>query len=144
MKRIGIIIVILFCIIVGCKNVVANSKNTYLPHTTYNILYKFVPADPRPRTIQQPNGKMLTFYIKGDERISWCETLDGYTLLYGDSKHLEFACVDENGTLQPSGILACNEEERGEEELSFLMTIKKQLFFSKEQTDEMFKRFYRK
>lgn len=95
-----------------------------------------VPANTKPITIIQPNGKTLTFVLKGDERVHWYESLDGYTLLRNEEGDLEFACVDENNILQVSGILACNQEERDEVELSFLQTIKPQLFFSQQQLKE--------
>ncbi|MDO5760408.1 MAG: hypothetical protein Q4Q06_05230 [Bacteroidota bacterium] len=95
-----------------------------------------IPANPKPITIVQPNGKTLTFILKGDERMHWMETLDGYTLLRNENGDLEFACVDENGILQNSGILACNQEERDEIELSLLQTIEPKLFFSSEQLQE--------
>lgn len=95
-----------------------------------------VPANTKPITIIQPNGKTLTFILKGDEKVHWYETIDGYTLLRNEEGDLEFACVDENNILQVSGILACNQEERDEVELSFLQTIKPQLFFSQQQLKE--------
>lgn len=95
-----------------------------------------VPANTKPITITQPNGKILTFILKGDERLHWYETLDGYTLLRNEEGDLEFACVDENNILQVSGILACNQEERDEVENSFLQTIKHKLFFSQQQLKE--------
>lgn len=95
-----------------------------------------VPANTKPITIIQPNGKTLTFILKGDEKVHWYESLDGYTLLRNEEGDLEFACVDENNILQVSGILACNQEERDEVELSFLQTIKPQLFFSQQQLKE--------
>lgn len=90
-----------------------------------------VPADPTPHTVIQSNGKTLTYFLKGDERIHWFETLDGYTLVKNEEGEFEFACIDECDRLQGSGILACNVEERGEIELSFLETIPKRLFFKK-------------
>ncbi|MGP1514598.1 MAG: hypothetical protein ACTTJH_01425 [Bacteroidales bacterium] len=100
-----------------------------------------IPADPCPKTIKQPNGKTLTFYIKGDERISWAETLDGYTLLNNEDGTLEYACLDENLNLITSGILACNEEERDEQEKIFLKDIPQHLFFSDQQIYDTFKYF---
>lgn len=102
-----------------------------------------VPADPRPKTIKQPNGKTLTFYIKGDERMSWAETLDGYTLLNGEDGVLEYACIDENGSLIPSGIMASNKEERNEDENNFLSQISPKLFYSEQQVEQMQKRYQR-
>lgn len=95
-----------------------------------------VPANTKPITITQPNGKTLTFVLKGDERVHWYETMDGYTLLRNEEGDLEFACVDENNILQVSGILACNQEERDEVENSFLQTITPKLFFSQQQLKE--------
>lgn len=110
----------------------------------HSVSHTFVPADSRPITIQQPNGKMLTFILRGDERISWGETLDGYTLLYNENGFFEFACVDDNKNLVPSGILACNQNERDEQEKNFLETIKPKLFFSKKQIEQRNNRFYQK
>lgn len=105
------------------------------------ILTNSVPADPHPQTIKQPNGKTLTFYIRGDERISWAETSDGYTLLYGESGTLEYACIDDEFNLVASGIIACNEEERDDFENDFLQDLPKNLFFSKQQIESSLKRF---
>jgi len=134
MKKITLIIVFLLCLSI---NVFAIDRIDFIANTSLS----FIPADPKPRTITQPNGKKLTFYIKGDERISWAETLDGYTLLNGDSNILEYACIDENLNLIPSGIMACNEEERDEWEKDFLKDLPKNLFFSKQQLDAAFQRF---
>lgn len=95
-------------------------------------LARAVPADPRPHNVVQPNGKNLTYFLKGDERTHWFESTDGYTLVKNEEGYLEFACLDENGVLQASGILACNIEERDEQEENFLLTITPQLFSSKE------------
>ncbi|MBQ9254173.1 MAG: hypothetical protein IJ180_05295 [Bacteroidales bacterium] len=94
-----------------------------------SLAFKPVPADPRPHVVIQANGKTLTYYVKGDERTHWIESSDGYTLLYNDNKELEFACIDEHCNLLPSGVLACDEQDRDETELSLLETIEKRLFF---------------
>ena len=103
----------------------------------FATLLSAVPADPRPVTVTQPNGKILTFYIKGDEFVHWCETLDGYTLLYNDNGNLEYACQLEDSTLVSSGILASNEEFRDEDDCNFLSSIAKHLFFSSSQVKAM-------
>lgn len=134
MKRLTLIIAILLSVSID-----SSAKDSSTSNDCSTPLC--IPADPRPRTITQPNGKKLTFYIKGDERISWAETLDGYTLLNGDSNVLEYACIDENLNLIASGIMACNEDERDEWEKEFLKDLPKNLFFSKQQTDAAFHRF---
>jgi len=98
-----------------------------------------VPADPNPVTLTQPNGETLTVKIKGDERINWYESMDGYTLLFNQSGYLSYAQLDEDGNLQPSDIVATNIEERSNEVRSFLNTIEPRLFYSDIQTQIMLK-----
>ncbi|MCL2435536.1 MAG: M6 family metalloprotease domain-containing protein [Lentimicrobiaceae bacterium] len=98
-----------------------------------------VPADPNPVTLTQPNGETLTVRIKGDERINWYESMDGYTLLFNQSGFLSYAQLDEDGNLHPSGFIATNIEERDNEVRSFLNTIGQHLFYSDIQTRVMLK-----
>ena len=102
------------------------------------ILYA-IPADPDPVVVSQPNGKTLTVFIKGDERIHWYESMDGYTLLYNKAGYLSYAQLDENGNLQPTDYIATDIEKRDIVISSFLNTIEKQLFFSEVQVQLMFK-----
>lgn len=94
-----------------------------------------IPAKRTPITITQPNGKTLTYIMKGDEVMSWCETLDGYTLLRDENGVLCYAFMDCEGNLTASKIMACNLEERNVEELLFLQKIEKRLFFGKKQME---------
>ncbi|MBO5963773.1 MAG: hypothetical protein U0K83_07795 [Bacteroidales bacterium] len=99
-----------------------------------------VPAKRTPITITQPNGKTLTYILKGDEVISWCETLDGYTLLRNAEDVLCYAIIDTEGNLVASNVIACNTEERNVEELLFLQDLEKRLFFGGKQMEEFAKR----
>jgi len=89
-----------------------------------------VPACPYPVAFTQPNGETVTVMIKGDERIHWHETMDGYTLLFNKTGYLSYAQVDENGDLQPSDFMATDIEKRDVAVNSFLETIGKKLFYS--------------
>ncbi|MDD2489068.1 MAG: hypothetical protein PHD62_06355 [Bacteroidales bacterium] len=100
-----------------------------------SIMTFAVPADKKPITIKQPNGKTLTFILQGDERISWGKTLDDYSLLTNKNGNWVYAMIDEKGFMVPSDVLACNKVERSDEELEFLKNIKTNLFFSKSQID---------
>jgi len=100
------------------------------------ILYA-VPAYPNPVVVTQPDGKTLTVMIKGDERINWNESMDGFTLLYDQAGYLTYAQLDENGNLQPSNFIATDIEERDIVITSFLNTIEKKLFYSEAQTQFM-------
>ena len=89
-----------------------------------------IPAYPDPVLVTQPDGTTLTIMIKGDERIHWRESMDGYTLLYNHDGYLTYAQLDEDGNLQLTGFIATEIEERDIETLFFLNTIEKNLFFS--------------
>jgi len=96
-----------------------------------------VPAIPTPITFTQPNGNTLTIMIKGDERVNWSETLDGYTLLHNKAGFLTYAVLDEGGNLQPSDYIATDIENRDASIVSLLNTIKKKLFYSELQLQIM-------
>jgi len=89
-----------------------------------------VPANPTPITFTQPDGDTLTVMIKGDERVHWSETMDGYTLLHNKAGFLTYAVLDENGNLQPSEYIATDIENRDASIVAFLSTIEKKLFYS--------------
>jgi len=89
-----------------------------------------VPAFPDPIVVTQPNGETLTVFIKGDERINWYESLDGYTLLSDKDKYLTYAQLDEAGDLQPSEFIATDIDKRNIVASFYLSTIEKKLFYS--------------
>ena len=92
-----------------------------------------VPADPKPITKNQPNGKTLTFYLNGDERMSWAVTTDGYTLLSNSNGNFVYAKQDALGNMVASDMLASNIEERSAKEIAFLSKIEKNIQYSDEQ-----------
>lgn len=106
-----------------------------------SIMTFAVPSNKTPITIKQPNGKTLTYIIQGDERISWGSTLDDYSLLYNKNGNWVYAVLDENGDMVASDVLACNKEERSKEELTFLASVKVNLFYSQKQVDKKLNRF---
>lgn len=88
------------------------------------------PANPDPIIITQPDGKTLTVFVRGDERINWFETMDGFTLLLNKAGYLSYAQLDENGNLQPTDYIATDVDKRDIVILSFLNKIEKNLFYS--------------
>ena len=84
-------------------------------------------------TIIQPNGKELSYWLKGDEFIHWAESIDGYTLLHNKEGVLCYATLNEKGEMVASQIIACNPEHRDVKEVIFLEKTEKNLFFSDEQ-----------
>lgn len=93
-----------------------------------------VPAAPFLTTFTQQDGSTLQIYVRGDERLNWAETSDGYTLLNSDRNKV-YAIKDVNGDLVPSEVLAQDPENRTQEELAFLTSIPKYLKYSKTQVN---------
>jgi len=63
-----------------------------------------VPAVPWAVEKVQPDGKIISVYIKGDENVNWMESADGYTLMYDAQKFVVYAQIDVQGNLTPSNI----------------------------------------
>ena len=101
------------------------------------ILMYAIPANPNPVVVTQPDGKELTVLGKGDERVHWCVSLDGYTLLHNKAGYLSYAQLDEYGNLQPTDYIATDIENRDIVTTSFLHTLEKNLFFSDTQIQVM-------
>ena len=97
-----------------------------------------VPAYPNPINYTQPDGSKITIQLRGDERINWSETLDGFTLLRNSERFFEYATLNEIGDLVPSGIRVNDIAQRTNEEHSFLRGIPRGLMFSEEQIEIKF------
>ncbi|MDR2057518.1 MAG: choice-of-anchor J domain-containing protein [Dysgonamonadaceae bacterium] len=63
-----------------------------------------VPAVPWPVEKVQPDGSKITVYLKGDEKVHWMESMDGYTLMYDSMKYVVYAEKDSEGNLVPSKV----------------------------------------
>jgi M6 family metalloprotease-like protein len=65
-------------------------------------------AYPEPVVVTQPDGSTLNVYVKGNEMLSYYQTLDGYSVIQ-NPKHngaYEYATLDEKGDMIASGIKA--------------------------------------
>ena len=94
-----------------------------------------IPAYPGLVQLSQPNGEEINAYLFGDERISWIESEDNYTLMVNKSGYLEYAILDQKGDMIPSGIIAKNQTERSVIDNNFLSSINKKLRYSNAQID---------
>ncbi|HCT30467.1 MAG TPA: hypothetical protein DIW31_06980 [Bacteroidales bacterium] len=92
-----------------------------------------VTAYPYPVKVTQPDGTTITIIMQGDERLKWAKTLDGYTLLRNSKGVFEYAMLNSNGDLTPSGITVSDISNRNAEELKFLSGTQKGLLYSKSQ-----------
>jgi hypothetical protein len=95
-----------------------------------------IPANPKPITIKQANGKTLTLTLKGDEKVNWATTIDQYTLVRNSENVFVYAQLNERGDLVPSNFIASNSDERTSEERLFLSTLPYNLHFSNRQIQE--------
>jgi len=96
-----------------------------------------VTAYPHPVEIKQPDGTTITVLLKGDEKIRWAETTDGYTVLYNSEGIFEYAVLDNKGDLILSGIKAKDETKRSKTDDDFLAKTTKGLYFSDSQVSIM-------
>ena len=63
-----------------------------------------MPAYPGLIQAKQPDGRIVSLYLHGDEHHHWASTPDGYTLLRDDLGFWAFAERDAQGILQPSAL----------------------------------------
>ncbi|MDR0680784.1 MAG: M6 family metalloprotease domain-containing protein [Dysgonamonadaceae bacterium] len=64
-----------------------------------------VPAVPWPIEKMQPDGTKITVYLKGDEKVHWMESPDGYTLMYDSQKKIVYAELNVDGNIAPSKMI---------------------------------------
>ncbi|MDR0971335.1 MAG: M6 family metalloprotease domain-containing protein [Bacteroidales bacterium] len=89
-----------------------------------------VPAYKGLITLEQPNGEQISVYLFGDERLSWIESEDNYTLLYNEQGYLEYAILDSDRNLVPSGVVAKDINKRSISDQNYLSSINKKLRYS--------------
>jgi M6 family metalloprotease-like protein len=92
-----------------------------------------VPANPNPVEAIQPDGTKITYFLKGDEKVHWMQSLDGYTLLYNNEQFIVYAEKDRDENLVPSKHVYSDKQPYSPEIIDFLSKMPKNLFYSKEQ-----------
>ena len=99
-----------------------------------------VPAYPKLISFKQPDRDItVSIYLKGDERVHWAETADGYSLLHSDDGSLVYATQNEKGDMIATDLIATEIEQRSTKVIDFLKDTPKHLHFSKAQVKEMLK-----
>jgi M6 family metalloprotease-like protein len=98
---------------------------------------KAVTAYPYPIEFTQPDKTVITILLKGDERVKWAQTSDGYTIMFNSTGVYEYAILNGDGDMVPSGIKANNVDSRLSDEVYFLETLSKTIFYSKSQITVM-------
>lgn len=102
----------------------------------YNNVYAVV-AYPHPMEVKQSDGTMVTVLLKGDEKVSWAKTTDNYTLLRSDNGDFVYAISDGKDGIIASNMICHNVGQRNINEIRFVSSLNKDLFFSKEQISLM-------
>ncbi len=94
---------------------------------------KAVTAYPNQIVFSQPDGSSITIFLKGDEKIKWALTTDGYTIMFNSQGIYEYATLNSNSEMVPSGIKANDVANRNATELNFLSQTTQGIFYSKSQ-----------
>ncbi|MDP2807410.1 MAG: hypothetical protein Q8O74_04640 [bacterium] len=63
-----------------------------------------IPANPRPRTLTQPDGSKFQAVLKGDEHFSFAEDADGYSIVQNEKGFWTYA-RQENGLLVATNLI---------------------------------------
>lgn len=92
-----------------------------------------VPAYPNPIEFTQPDGTKISIMLKGDEKIKWAQTLDGYSLLFNSKGYYEYAIINDKGDMVPSGVRANDLGKQTIQEKSLLEKLEKGFFYSESQ-----------
>jgi len=78
----------------------------------------------------QPDGTSLSLYMKGDEKVHWMESEDGYSLLYDTNRTIVYATTDKEGNMVPSSVMARDVSSRSASDQAFLKGIPQKLNYS--------------
>lgn len=104
------------------------------------FFFNLMAVDAYPELIRfrQPDKKtFVSIYMKGDEKVHWAETEDGYSLVTNDKGYFVYAMMDRDKNMVPSKYIATNINERSKEVIEFLKNTPKKLRFSQEQVNVM-------
>ncbi|MDR1203716.1 MAG: M6 family metalloprotease domain-containing protein [Tannerellaceae bacterium] len=88
-----------------------------------------VTAVPWPVEKTQPDGTVISVYLRGDEKVHWMESMDGYTLMYDNQKYIVYAKQDARGNMVPSNTRYDNKAVQ--------VAFPKGLKYSKDQTEAL-------
>ena len=95
------------------------------------------PAYPDPVKMKQPDGAVISLYLKGDEKAHRMESEDGYSLLYDNNRTIVYAITNEKGDMIPSSVTARDIPLRSASDRAFLKGISKQLNYSSAQINTL-------
>lgn len=94
-----------------------------------------VPAYPGLINFSQPDGSKLNIYLRGDEKVHWAETEDGYSLLYDSHGYLCYAVRNADGDMVASELRATDIAQRPPQAVMLLATTPQKIHYSQRQVD---------
>ncbi|MBO4752162.1 MAG: M6 family metalloprotease domain-containing protein [Bacteroidales bacterium] len=94
------------------------------------------PAFPGLISFEQPDGTKVSIYLRGDEKVHWAETEDGYSLMYDEGGYLCYAMRTADGDMVASELRATEVNERPTEVKMMLLTTPKKLRYSHRQVTD--------
>ena len=86
------------------------------------FFFNLMAVDAYPELIRfrQPDKKtFVSIYMKGDEKVHWAETEDGYSLVTNDKGYFVYAMMDRDKNMVPSKYIATNINDRSKEVIEF-------------------------
>jgi len=95
-----------------------------------------IPAPHKLSTLQQPDGKSLDVFIRGDEFFHYVQSTDGYILMRDKKGYYTYAVQDSIGDLRSGQLVASNENKRTNADNLYLRSFKPGLFFSEAQRNK--------
>lgn len=101
------------------------------------ITVKASPAYPGLIHKKQPDGTAISLYLKGDEKVHWMESEDGYSLLYNNNHTIVYAISNKEGGMIPSSVVARDVSLRSTSDQIFLNNIPKKLKYSSAQINTL-------
>lgn len=95
------------------------------------------PAYPGLVKVKQPDGVAVSVYLKGDEKVHWMESEDGYSLLYDNNRTIVYAISDDKGNMIPSSVAAQDISKRSASVQTFLKEIPQKINYSPTQINTL-------
>ena len=117
MKKILVFAILLYLVCKSATAVIA-----------YPELIKFMQPD---------KSTTVMLYLKGDERVHWAETVDGYSLVTNNDGYFVYATKDAMGNMVPSDFVATDVEYRTPQVVHFLENTPKNLRYSQMQINAL-------
>jgi M6 family metalloprotease-like protein len=136
MRSIGFFIIVSFVFAVPSTAGPANALQT--AHPKYKAKSFGVPAAPDEIKYTQPDGSVITYFLKGDGAVNWKESVDGYPIVKNADGFYEYADPGQRDRIVPSGMrIRTDNGARSAAEANFMARARRGVPFSSEAIERM-------